>query len=103
MYDSLNSLKSPNMESYNNLPPYAEAVSKYNHIIKLTSQGNKIPYISLSKGEKLLRKLRPSVMDYFSITSLHFLHLGTDGVIHFVFLLNSIISHINSAECCGSV
>ena len=54
--------------------------------------------ISLTKGEELLRSLKSSVMDFFSVTSLHFLNLGEEGVLHFVFLLNAIISHINSSS-----
>ena len=97
LFDSLSSLKSPDMTQYNHLPPYAEAVSVYQHIMKLASAGGKIPQISFSKGEKLLRGLKSSVIDYFSITSLHFLHLGHEGVLHFIFLLNVIIGHINSS------
>ena len=98
MFESLNSLKAPSMENYKDLPPYREAVVMYGHIMKLATNGMKIPPISFSKGEKLLSSLRSSVMDYFSITSLHFLHLGQEGVLHFVFLLNEIISHINSSS-----
>ena len=36
-------------------------------------------------------------MDYFSVTSLHFLHLGVEGVKHFVFIFNVIINFINSS------
>ena len=97
MFDSLNTLKAPNMEHYNQLHHYAEAVSTYNHIMKLALNGGKIPTISVPKGEKLLRGLKSTVTDYFSITSLHFLHLGQAGVDHFVFLLNVIICNINAA------
>ena len=76
MFDSLNSLKAPTMDQYDKLPSYIEAVSTY---------------------EKLLRGLKSTVTDFFSITSLHFLHLGQAGVGHFVFLLNAIISNINNA------
>ena len=86
------------MDDYMKLPHYEEAVSTYNHIIKLVSAGKKMPPISLSKGEEILRSLKSSVMDLFSVTSLHFLHLGEEGVLHFVFLLNAIISHINSSS-----
>ena len=46
MFDSLNNLKAPNMEHYNQLPHYAEAVSTYNHIMKLALNGGKIPTIA---------------------------------------------------------
>ena len=97
MFDSLNSLKAPTMDQYDKLPSYIEAVSTYDQIMKLASIGDKIPTISAVKGEKLLRGLKSTVTDFFSITSLHFLHLGQAGVGHFVFLLNAIISNINNA------
>ena len=98
MFDSLNSLKAPCMESYMSLPAYQEAVDMHSHIIKLAKAGGKIPTISFPKGEKLLRQLKASVMDFFSITSLHFLNAGLEGIIHFTFLLNEVINHINSAS-----
>jgi hypothetical protein len=98
IFDSLNQLKAPPMETYRDSEHYMEAVSTYDHIMKLASCGRKIPLISLADGEKLLRGLRPSVMDYFSITSLHFLHLGLEGIFHFIFILNTIISQINSSS-----
>ena len=98
MFDSLNALKAPDLGKYSNSPPYTEAVSTYQHLIKIASAGSKIPPISLTKAEQLLRSLKSSVMDYFSITTLHFLHLGEVGVRHFAVLLNAIINLINSSS-----
>ena len=98
IFDSLSQLKAPPMDPYKDSEHYLEAVSTYDHIMKLASCGRKMPPISLADGERLLRGLRPSVMDFFSVTSLHFLHLGQQGIFHFVFLLNTIISHINSSS-----
>ena len=98
MYDSLHSLKAPDMVPISTLPSYMEAVETYNHVIKLAAGGNKLPSLSLAAGEKLLKRLKPSVIDFYSMTSLHFLNLGHEGTVHFVFLLNSIISLINSSS-----
>ena len=98
MFDSLNALKAPDLGKYSNSPPYTEAVSTYQHLIKIASAGSIIPPISLTKAEQLLRSLKSSVMDYFSITTLHFLHLGEVGVRHFAVLLNAIINLINSSS-----
>ena len=43
MFDSLSSLKAPNMEHYQDLPPYAEAVCVYNNILKLAINWKKDP------------------------------------------------------------
>jgi hypothetical protein len=88
MYDSLNSLKAPSMDQHNNNPSYLQAVEIYQHIIKLASDGGKIPSISLDHGEEILRGLKSTVMDWYSVTSLHFLHLGHEGILHFVILMN---------------
>ena len=98
MYDSLSSLKAPEMSQFTKLPPYVEALSVYQHIINLASAGGKIPPISFPKGEKLLHGLKSSVIDYFSVTSLHFLHLGPEGIQHFIFLFNTVIEHVNSSS-----
>ena len=34
-------------------------------------------------------------MDWYSFTSLHYLYIGHEGILHFVFLMNSIIENIN--------
>ena len=72
-------------------------MESYHHIIKLASDGGKVPPISLDHGEKILRSLKSTVIDWYSLTSLHFLHLGHEGILHFVFLLNCIIDNINSS------
>ena len=57
MFESLNTLKAPNMEEYSVLPSYREAVETYRHIMKLASSGKQIPLLSVAKGEKLLKKI----------------------------------------------
>ena len=98
MYDSLSNLKAPNMDQYTSFPHYTSAQDTYKHIIKLASNGNKISFLSLTKGEQLLRKIKPSVIDFYSITSLHFLNLSTEGNVQFGFLLNSVIDLIHSSS-----
>ena len=98
VYDSLHSLKAPCMEQHTTNTSYCEALEIYEHIIKLACNGGKIPPISYSDGEKILRGLKSTVLDWFSITSLHFLHLGQEGILHFVFLMNTVIKNINCAS-----
>ena len=97
MYDSLNTLKATSMDQYNTLPPYTDAVDTYHHLIKLASKGGKIHKLTQLEGEKLLHRVKSSVLDWYSITSLPFLHLGQEGISHFVFLINAILNHINSS------
>ena len=51
--------------------------------------------MSLAKGEEILKELKSSVIEFYSLTTSHFLHLDADGVTFFVFLMNIVISHIN--------
>ena len=74
IFDSLNQLKG--QEPDREIPQYKENYSTYTHIMKLVRGGKKMPLMSFADGEKLLNAIRPSVLDFFSITSLHFLHLA---------------------------
>ena len=57
-----------------------------------------MPPIDLDKGKELLGKLKKSVIDFYSLSSLHFIHLGDEGLVHFICILNSIIENINNAS-----
>ena len=42
--------------------------------------------------------MKPGVRDIWSITPLHFVNAGSEGVLHFNFLLNQVIREINSSS-----
>ena len=42
--------------------------------------------------------MKPSVIDFWSITPLHFINAGKEGPIHFNFLMNKIIYEINTSS-----
>ena len=50
----------------------------------------------MQKAEEILKSIRPSVNDFYSITASHFLNSGEAGLEHFCFLLNTIIDDINN-------
>ena len=56
-----------------------------------------IPRLSFNEAEKLLRKIRPSVSDFFSITAAHYLNRGHVAILHFQFLLNKVLENIEIA------
>ena len=68
MYESLSTLKAPDMNNFNSSPHYTAALDTYSHILKLASNGGKIPNITLEKGREILLKLKKSALDLFSIT-----------------------------------
>ena len=94
-YDSLTSLKAPDMSSIHGSSSYKAFNADYEQIMAICSSGLKIPQISGKDASLLLCSLRPDVNDLHSITAHHFIHAGLEGVLHFTFLLNSIISNIN--------
>ena len=49
------------------------------------------------KSLEILQSLRKEVNDFYSITPLHFLNAGPEGIDHFYFLFNTILSNINLA------
>ena len=59
------------------------------------SAGLKIPQVSTQDAERLLKSLKPDVNDLYSITPRHYTNAGIEGLNHFRFILNTIISNIN--------
>ena len=96
-YDSMTSLKTCDMETLSTDPDLAEHFSNYGHIIKICQASQNIPEISLKEAEKLLRRMKTHVIDIFSITSLHYLYAGDEGVKHFAALINIFIRNVNNA------
>ena len=94
-YDSLSTLKSPNMEEIHSSPSYQSLATDYSMIRKICSAGIRIPPISPRDATDILYGLRPDVNDLYSITPKHYVNAGMEGVKHFSFLMNLIISDIN--------
>ena len=94
-FDSLSSLKAPDMSGIHSSPSYQAALSDYNTIRKICLAGLKIPPISPRDATELLFSLKPDVNDLFSITARHFINAGIEGAKHFSFLMNLIIKNVN--------
>ena len=94
-YDSLSSLKSPNMEDIWSSSSFQAYNADYEHILKICTAGLQIPSISGKDAVLLLHSLRANVNDLFSITASHYINAGMEGARHFCFLLNTVISNIN--------
>ena len=97
-YDSLSSLKSPDMEPLYSSLPYQETLLDYENIMKIANNATSIPPISPNDSTRLLYSLKADVNDFYSITANHFIHAGFEGLEHFHFLLNIIIEEINSSS-----
>ena len=94
-YDSLSSLKSPDMDSIHSSSSYKRYCADYDHILQICGAGLKIPPVTGEDAEKLLLSLKGDVNDLYSITAKHYTNAGSEGLTHFMFILNLIITNIN--------
>ena len=93
-FDSISDLKTIKDITATSFNRFAE---DHRHIIEICKSGIKIPELSLTRAWDLLRKIRPGVSDFFSITAAHFLHGGDVTVKLFQFLINTVIKNIEFA------
>ena len=94
MYESIRRLKNEPVSLTKDLS-YPDFSKEYLHILEICQAGRKIPPLSLEKSAQILRSLKKSVNDFFSLSALHFLHAGDPVIEHIHFLLNVIIENIN--------
>ena len=73
-------------------------IKDYNHILDICRSKIDLPRISLGASNKILKDMKASVKDHYSITPAHFLNAGKHGLLHFNFLLNYVIDDINNAK-----
>ena len=97
-YDSMSSIKSCSLSDLMDDPVIKEQLDTYKHISKLCQDKHTIPPVSMEKSSDILKRIKKNVCDIFSITALHYLNAGDEGLIHFNFLLNGIIEDVNNAS-----
>ena len=93
-FDSISQLKTLNTVTATSFDRFSE---DYRHITEICKSGMKIPKISESGAEALLRRIRPGVSDFFSVTAAHYINGGALAIKHFQFLMNSVIDAIDIA------
>ena len=82
-FDSISSLKKVDEHVLSMSDSYLSATENYKNILKICTSATKVPSITIDQAEKLLKTLRPSVNDFYSITSSHYLNSGRAGLEHF--------------------
>ena len=97
-YDSLSSLKAPDMSPIHSSPEYKNTLLDYENIVKICKQAKKIPPINPKQSTDILLSLRAEVNDFYSITASHFINAGKAGYEHFHFLLSSLAKNVNLAS-----
>ena len=98
LYDSIAYLKREAHADLETSEEYLDGVKLYKNIIKLCKNGHKIQHPSVKKSEEILKSIKPSVNDRFSITGYHYRYAGEAGLLHFHSLLTSVIDDLNSAS-----
>ena len=72
----MSSLKYCDIEAMEFDPSLQHHFSNYNHILKICEKGAAIPEISYDVAHSLLKRLKPTVKDFFNLTPLFFLNAG---------------------------
>ena len=94
-FDSLSSLKSPDLSSLHSTKYFQHTLMDYQNVLKIAREGYNIPPLSPQQSTQILHLIRADVNDFYSITANHFINAGFEGLEHFHFLLNTSIEDIN--------
>ena len=74
-FNSISKLKTRNTSSMT----FSNFSISYHHIIELCKTGAKIPQISEKDAFNLLKKMKPTVKDFYSVTPNHYNYAGPAG------------------------
>ena len=94
-FDHISGLKTPKQFTSPNAKTFLE---DHRHVIEIAKAGKNIPLLSYDQAESLLRRIRPSVADYYSVTAAHYLNGGQVAITHFQFLINTLLKNIELAS-----
>ena len=97
-FDSLTDLKTLNLDKIQDPTSFSRHEDDYHNILKLCSSGSVIPMISLEAATGILKRIRPNVNDFESVTANHFLNAGEAGLLHFYILLEDPNSRYQSCS-----
>ena len=97
-YDAMTAVKFCNFDELLEDRDISEQFSNYENIMKLCEDKIALPTITLDTAEKLLGRLRKNVKDFFSITALHYINAGNEGLEHFHALFNAVVTNVNNAS-----
>ena len=70
----------------------------YRYILDICQHKRDLPSISLGDSTRILKKMKHTVSDFYSITTLHYINAGNAGFEHFNLLLNCVIDDLNCAS-----
>ena len=73
-YEALVNLKVPEKSPMSS-PEFLPTTENYRHIIELAKSGPPLPALSVAEAVDLLERVRPEVLDLYSISARHY-HMG---------------------------
>ena len=97
LFDSISTLKTQDPAVLSAIPNYHSWLQDYRYILEICKNRRDIPIISLEHSTNILKRMKSSVIDFWSITPLHFINAGREGLDHFNYLMNAIITNVNAA------
>ena len=98
-YESVLNLKKKS-DDVNHSQYFDDFRSHYSHIIELCRSQVRMDPLTDAEAFKILEKMKPDVLDFFSITPYHYLYAGPAGWRHFTLLLNALISDLSNIDIC---
>ena len=98
LFNSIQTLKTQDESSLQSSSMYDSWSNDFKYILEISRNKRDIPPISFDHSSKILHSMKPTVSDFWSVTPLHFLYAGYQGLLHFNFLMNRIISEINGSS-----
>ena len=98
-FTSISRLKSrPQYQNTSESETVDEYRKDYEYILQLCENKRDLPSISLALSTDILKSMKQSVNDLYSITPAHYINAGDSGIQHFNMLLNCIINDVNNAS-----
>ena len=98
LFASISQLKKQDLTSLQSSSFYHSWSTDFRHILEMCKDRQDIPRLSVPQSSQILLRMKATVPDFWSITPLHFINAGQEGHLHFNFLLNVVISEINSSS-----
>ena len=95
-YKSISALKTRDKDKLESCSTFQQFVSDHKHILEICKAGSRIPPLSLDQARKLLKSIKSSVIDLFSVSALHYLNGGEPAIVHFQLVLNTVLGDVHN-------
>ena len=95
-FKSISDLKTREQSKLDECTTFQQFVADHQQILEICKAGSKIPPLSYEAAEKLLRSIKASVIDLYSVSARHYINGGIPAIKHFQLLLNAVLTDINN-------